>query len=205
MLPLPISRFLCNDDNKACSCEQTFPQIGLIATKNLFKNFSDYNYTLPFPLLPPNLPYSPPDSPSVSWPLFSLIVLVCICVEIQYNLYVSFQDWLFSTEQPIVCFPLGKITSPTPNFPQLLPVLCVGLRPHGLLSSNLACSLMASLFRSCLASHIGETLWVYLLMLVRDITSLVFSSYNHQTPRFLQSFHPLFLNVPWASGAKSAL
>lgn len=45
-----------------------------------------------------------------------------------------FRTDLNSTEQALVCFPLGKATSPTPSFPQLLLVLCVGLKPHGLLS-----------------------------------------------------------------------
>lgn len=36
--------------------------------------------SFPFPFLPLNLPYTPPCWLSNSWPIFSLIVVICVCV-----------------------------------------------------------------------------------------------------------------------------
>lgn len=37
-------------------------------------------------------------------------------------------------DSQLICSSLGKTTSPTPSFPQLPIVLCIGLRPQKLLS-----------------------------------------------------------------------
>ena len=51
---------------------------------------------------------------------------------------------------------LGKNTSPILSSPQLLLLLCVGMRPHGFSFSPI----VSSLFVSHVDSHVGETLCV---------------------------------------------
>jgi hypothetical protein len=81
--------------------------------------------------------------------------MLLLCVSIQ-SIGVCFPG-----EDHFSCFKLSSVTI----------FLSVELVLVGFLPSSLACSLVSSLFNSDFGGHVGETLCVYLLILLGDIIS----------------------------------
>ena len=89
-------------------------------------------------------------------------------------------------------FPWRKTTSPAPSFPQLPAVLYVGPRPHVLFSAHFGI-ILVHLWAAKLVRLYGQNFWP---------TRTPTLTGNLLMLWLLQSFHPLFLSLPWAWGGE---